>query len=148
MSVYSTKNSMLGSSELDFDFDNIVVDSAVYRRVLAAAKRQDDTAKRDVLHVDLADNINSDHMCQDNTAVATDVLSKQPSWQPADDQNHQVEQPQNTVSPAHATRNSDRGSAAEACAKCEVEFGKSEQRVKALGAKYHQDCFTCKVCFV
>jgi hypothetical protein len=40
MSVYSARDSMLASSELNFDFDDIVVNSVAYRRVLSAAKHE------------------------------------------------------------------------------------------------------------
>lgn len=40
MSVYSAADSMLASSDLDFDFDDIIVNSAAYRRALAAARHQ------------------------------------------------------------------------------------------------------------
>jgi hypothetical protein len=139
---------MLASSEIDFDFDDVVVDSAVYRRVLAAAKRQGDTGKRPEINTDLVGNIGSGPMGKESITVATRVRSKQPSWQPANDQTYRGRQPQKTTNPRHATRKSDHGSAAKACARCDLNFAKSEQFVKALGASYHYDCFTCKVCYV
>jgi hypothetical protein len=75
MSVYSTK----ASSELDFDFDDVVIDSAVYRRVLAAAKQQANTVKRDGLSEDLVGIIGSDLASQDDTFVAHPVNSRQSS---------------------------------------------------------------------
>ena len=38
MSIYSESDPIVASSQLEFDFDDVVVDSAVYRRVMAAAK--------------------------------------------------------------------------------------------------------------
>ena len=55
MSVYSARDSMLASSELDFDFDDIVVNSAAYRRVLSAAKQELSTSKHEVPAGDLID---------------------------------------------------------------------------------------------
>ena len=55
LSVYSARDSMLASSELDFDFDDIVVNSAAYRRVLGAAKQILSTSKHDVPLGDLID---------------------------------------------------------------------------------------------
>lgn len=40
MSVYPEAESMIASSELEFDFDDIVVNSVAYRRALAAARNQ------------------------------------------------------------------------------------------------------------
>jgi hypothetical protein len=79
---------MLASSEIDFDFDDVVVDSAVYRRVLAAAKRQGDAGKRPEINTDLVGNIGSGPMGKESITVATRVRSKQPSWQPANDQTY------------------------------------------------------------
>ncbi|KAK3641007.1 hypothetical protein LTR56_008395 [Elasticomyces elasticus] len=42
-SVYSSADSIMASSELEFDFDDIIVNSAAYRRALAAARHQHDT---------------------------------------------------------------------------------------------------------
>ncbi|KAK5689848.1 hypothetical protein LTR97_012608 [Elasticomyces elasticus] len=39
-SVYSSADSIMASSELEFDFDDIIVNSAAYRRALAAARHQ------------------------------------------------------------------------------------------------------------
>ncbi|EMC96355.1 hypothetical protein BAUCODRAFT_33682 [Baudoinia panamericana UAMH 10762] len=39
-SVYSKADSILASSDLEFDFDDIIVNSAAYRRALAAARQQ------------------------------------------------------------------------------------------------------------
>jgi hypothetical protein len=55
MSVYSARASMLASFELDFDFDDIVVNSAAYRRVLSAAKQGSSISKYDVPVGDLID---------------------------------------------------------------------------------------------
>lgn len=46
---------MLASSELDFDFDDIVVNSVAYRRVLSAAKQEISTPKYEVPAGDLID---------------------------------------------------------------------------------------------
>ncbi|KAK5735308.1 hypothetical protein LTR17_008315 [Elasticomyces elasticus] len=42
-SVYSSADSIMASSELEFDFDDIIVNSAAYRRALAAARHQHGT---------------------------------------------------------------------------------------------------------
>jgi hypothetical protein len=46
---------MLASSELNFDFDDIVVNSVAYRRVLSAAKQELSSSKHDVPAGDLID---------------------------------------------------------------------------------------------
>ena len=46
-SLYAVTDYLQTPSELDFDFDNIVVNSKAYRRVLAAARRSASTAKQD-----------------------------------------------------------------------------------------------------
>jgi hypothetical protein len=46
---------MLASSELNFDFDDIVVNSVAYRRVLSAAKQELSTSKHEVPAGDLID---------------------------------------------------------------------------------------------
>lgn len=55
VSVYSARDSILASSDLDFDFDGVVVNSAAYRRVLAVAKQQIDVSKHDEPSNDLID---------------------------------------------------------------------------------------------
>jgi hypothetical protein len=55
MSVYSARDSMLASSELDFDFDDVVVNSVAYRRVLGAAKQALSTPSHEVPAGDLID---------------------------------------------------------------------------------------------
>jgi len=45
--LYAVTECVQTPSELEFDFDDIVVDSAAYRRVLAAAKRPASTARQD-----------------------------------------------------------------------------------------------------
>lgn len=46
-SLYAVTDYLQTPSELDFDFDDIVVNSTAYRRVLAAARRPVSTAKQD-----------------------------------------------------------------------------------------------------
>lgn len=46
-SLYAVTDYLQTPSELDFDFDDIVVNSTAYRRVLAAARRPASTAKQD-----------------------------------------------------------------------------------------------------
>lgn len=44
MSIYSAADSVMADSEMEFDFDDIIVNSAAYRRALAAAKYQQQPA--------------------------------------------------------------------------------------------------------
>jgi hypothetical protein len=46
---------MLASSELDFDFDDIVINSVAYRRVFSAAKQELSTSEHEVPAGDLID---------------------------------------------------------------------------------------------
>ena len=64
MSVYSARDSILASSELDFDFDDIVVNSAAYRRVLDAAKQTTSNPKYEVPVGDLIDFSDDATICQ------------------------------------------------------------------------------------
>jgi hypothetical protein len=58
-SLYAVTDCLQTPSELDFDFDDIVVNSAAYRRVLAAAKRPASDTNQDVSEslVEVADNV-------------------------------------------------------------------------------------------
>ena len=47
MSIYAESDPFVASSQLEFDFDDLVVDSAVYRRVMAAAKNHTSHLRRD-----------------------------------------------------------------------------------------------------
>lgn len=55
MSIYSTPDSVMADSELEFDFDDIVVNSAAYRRALAAARHQAPAPRSNDIEGDLID---------------------------------------------------------------------------------------------
>jgi hypothetical protein len=146
MSVYSAGDSMLASSEINFDFDDMVIDSTVYRRVLAAAKQHTERLNRNEPNEDMADDFDTNHTEQKDIVVDPQVLSRSPSWQPADDQSYLVEHSQKTASPIRSERSHIRQGDVKTCAKCELVFGQFEVSVQAFGATYHHNCFTCKVC--
>jgi hypothetical protein len=99
LSIYPTRDSMLASSEVDFDFDDVVVDSAVYRRVLTAAKRQGEHQNRNEPNRELIDDVDNDRTEQEDIFVVPKVLSKKPSWQLADDRDYLVRNAKKTASP-------------------------------------------------
>ena len=55
LSVFSAADSMMASSELEFDFDDIIVNSTAYRRALAAAKQQKQVPHAEEVNGDLID---------------------------------------------------------------------------------------------
>ena len=55
MSVYSASDSAVASSSLEFDFDDIIVNSQAYRRALAAIKVQTVTQEDSNAEGDLID---------------------------------------------------------------------------------------------
>jgi hypothetical protein len=54
-SIYSNTTSVAGDSEIEFEFDDLVVNSKVYRRVLASSRRKVPETDRDVIEGDLID---------------------------------------------------------------------------------------------
>jgi hypothetical protein len=55
MSIHSAADSVMASSELDFDFDSIVLNSAAYRRAFAKAKYSAATEPLQHIEGDLID---------------------------------------------------------------------------------------------
>jgi hypothetical protein len=55
MSIHSAADSVMASSELDFDFDSIVLNSTVYRRAFAKAKYSAATEPLEQIQGDLID---------------------------------------------------------------------------------------------
>ncbi|KAK5120732.1 hypothetical protein LTR85_006090 [Meristemomyces frigidus] len=79
MSVYSAADSMMSSSELEFDFDDIIVNSAAYRRPLAAARHPTPTPPSVVVDGDLIDFSDHDTIQQvhvDKSATGASTLSE------------------------------------------------------------------------
>jgi hypothetical protein len=82
MSVYSAADSMMASSELEFDFDDIIVNSTAYRRALAAARQQKLEPQTEEVNgdlIDLSDDATlrrapSDDQVEDLVAVSQDLL--------------------------------------------------------------------------
>lgn len=82
MSVYSAADSMMSSSELEFDFDDIIVNSTAYRRALAAARHPTPATPPGGIDGDLIDFSDSDTLQQahirkaatDPSALSKDLL--------------------------------------------------------------------------
>jgi hypothetical protein len=82
MSVYSAADSMMASSELEFDFDDIIVNSAAYRRALVAAKQQNLAPHIEEVHSDLIDLSDDatlrrapiEDRAEDVAAISSDLL--------------------------------------------------------------------------
>jgi hypothetical protein len=152
ISIYSAGDSVMASSELSFDFDNIVIDSAVYRRVLAAAKRQIDAAERDKPKEGIDEHIGSDTRSQADTVVAPTVLSRQHYRPSVRDRSHLVEPPQNTGSSARSSppyplyENDYIKTMGPTCSTCLKALGRSY--VTAFERRYHPEHFLCHHCCV
>ena len=76
MSIYSAADSIMASSELEFDFDNIVVNSKAYRRVMAAVRNKVSTPESETPYGDLVVFLDNDTRRQASIDETTkDVLA-------------------------------------------------------------------------
>jgi hypothetical protein len=65
VSVHSSSDLTIPSSELEFDFDDIVVDSAAYRRAMTAARYQGPNFQQNEARRDLVASSHDLPMCQE-----------------------------------------------------------------------------------